>query len=138
MSECFAHGRYMGERCPKCMELGKRGQLTGHTERTNIPYRYTAKGRCRWCGVKVKKPRRTWCSEACAIEYRIRAWPATARGHVSRRDNGVCSLCGTDTKKLQHRARLIFSHAIGLRMSAPPPHPHGHLGKRETSRNGWR
>ncbi len=49
---------------------------------------------CRWCGGEVPKPRRTFCSPACADEWQIRSNPGYARQKVWERDHGVCSQCG--------------------------------------------
>lgn len=67
---------------PRCAELPKQ----------------KAKGLCRWCGKPVPRGSRTWCSDACVEQYKIRAWPGHARYRVEQRDNCVCGLCGLDLK----------------------------------------
>jgi 5-methylcytosine-specific restriction enzyme A len=63
---------------------------------------------CRWCETEVKPPRRTWCGNpSCLHEWRIRRDPGYARDAVEERDKGVCALCGTDTGKLERRARAL-------------------------------
>jgi ribosomal protein L37E len=62
------------------------------------------KGVCAWCGGELTGRRRSWCSDACVDEYRIRAWPGFARKKVFERDGGVCALCGFDTEAAQHYA----------------------------------
>lgn len=124
MGECFAHGRYFGDgTCPACAELVRKGVITGRTHRGAVPYRYTGKGLCRWCGTKVKPPRRSWCSDACVEDFRVRSWPATARAATARRDRGVCAMCGIDTEALEHRVRLMYKHAMAVwaNVSRPPP-----------------
>ena len=74
--------------------------------------RYTGKGpggrpRCRWCGVETPPHRRTWCSEACVEEFKIRAWPHHARLRVWERDHGICAECGFDGDQLR---RLKIAH----------------------------
>ena len=124
MGECFAHGRYMGGgMCPKCAELGAKGAISGRKER-GAQFRYTDKGRCRWCGKKVKKPRRTWCSQECVDKYRIRSDPGFVRSQVKKRDKGICALCGVDTLALGRELRDIESRANQA------------LGKRGEYRNG--
>ncbi len=49
---------------------------------------------CRWCGAPVAPPRRTFCSDACVHEWRIRSDPGYVRQLLSRRDHGVCATCG--------------------------------------------
>lgn len=64
------------------------------------PYRYQvdhdAEGRplCRWCHEPVPKGRRTFCSDGCVHEYRIRSDPGYVRHCVYQRDHGVCAECG--------------------------------------------
>lgn len=57
------------------------------------------KGECTWCGGVVPKPRRYWCSQQCVEAFTFRQ-PAKARSEVELRDQGVCALCGVDTKKI--------------------------------------
>lgn len=59
------------------------------------------KGRCRWCGGKLPKARRSWCSDECVGDYMIRANAATAAARVFERDRGVCALCGRDCERLR-------------------------------------
>lgn len=54
----------------------------------------TKTGTCRWCGGPVKPPRRTWCSDKCVHEARIRSDQGYARHCVLERDHGVCEICG--------------------------------------------
>lgn len=60
-------------------------------------------GYCTWCGRKVPKGKRYWCSQKCVDEYLVRKDPSYARRPVERRDKGVCSKCGTDTWRVQKR-----------------------------------
>lgn len=53
---------------------------------------------CRWCKVEVKPPRRTFCSDACVHEYKIRRDPGYVRMLVFERDKGICALCGANTE----------------------------------------
>jgi 5-methylcytosine-specific restriction protein A len=48
---------------------------------------------CRWCEGPVERPRLYWCSEACVLDYRMRAdWPFM-RDQIIERDK-VCQICG--------------------------------------------
>jgi len=62
-------------------------------------------GRCRYCGLPVVGRRRTFCSDACVHEWRLRAWPSYLRAAVFTRDAGICALCGLDTKELPEERR---------------------------------
>jgi 5-methylcytosine-specific restriction enzyme A len=52
---------------------------------------------CRWCGIEVPKGRRTFCSDWCVSEWRLRTDPGYLREQVFERDKGVCAHCGLDT-----------------------------------------
>ena len=53
---------------------------------------------CRWCRMEIlAKRRRTFCSEYCVHQWRLRSDPGYLRDQVFLRDKGVCGLCGTDT-----------------------------------------
>lgn len=52
---------------------------------------------CRWCHDPVGRGRRTFCSDDCMHEWRIRRDPGYVRSQVYRRDHGVCAICGLDT-----------------------------------------
>ena len=54
---------------------------------------------CRWCRNIVVPPRRTFCSDACVHEWKIRSSPWYVRREVKKRDKGICRLCGTNVIK---------------------------------------
>lgn len=56
---------------------------------------------CRWCSTEVKPPRRTFCSDECVSDYRLRSDPTYLRWRVEKRDHGICALCGIDTVRIQ-------------------------------------
>lgn len=65
---------------------------------------------CRWCKGVVSGRRRTFCSDACVHEWRLRSSPTYLRECVFERDRGVCAVCGTDTHALRQRIlRLPFA-----------------------------
>jgi 5-methylcytosine-specific restriction endonuclease McrA len=52
---------------------------------------------CRWCRGPITAPRRrTFCSDACVHEWRLRSSPPYVREQVWKRDSGICRLCGAD------------------------------------------
>jgi 5-methylcytosine-specific restriction endonuclease McrA len=75
---------------------------------------------CRWCG-KPKpwddKHRRTFCSDECVKEHKIRTQPDYAAELVLKRDNGVCCVCGLDTVALRRdlETRLLVAIAVNIR-----------------------
>lgn len=48
---------------------------------------------CRWCATEVTPPRKTFCSDGCVHEWKLRSQPPYARMHVWFRDRGVCAGC---------------------------------------------
>lgn len=65
---------------------------------------------CRWCKGAVSGRRRTFCSDACVHEWRLRSSTSYLRECIFGRDQGVCALCGTDTHRLRKRImRLPFA-----------------------------
>jgi len=70
---------------------------------------------CRWCQGEVAKGRRTFCSDTCVHQWKLRTNPAYLRDKVFERDKGVCAQCGKDTialrrdmRKLDYSARRHF------------------------------
>lgn len=49
---------------------------------------------CRWCRGPLPPARRRWCSDVCALAYRIEHhWPL-AREAALDRDGHTCTICG--------------------------------------------
>ncbi len=70
---------------------------------------------CRWCRTEVGKGRRSFCSDACVHDWKLRTNPGYLREKVFERDKGVCFACGVDTvalrrdmRKLDYAARRKF------------------------------
>jgi 5-methylcytosine-specific restriction endonuclease McrA len=54
---------------------------------------------CRWCRqVITAARRRTFCSDPCVHEWRLRSSPSYVREQVWARDAGVCRRCGFDVR----------------------------------------
>ena len=74
-------------------------------------------GQCTWCGGPVRHPRRTWCSDECVHEFRLRHdWPYV-RQLVRRRDAGVCADCGLPTIKVQRIIRWASADMVRIGVS---------------------
>lgn len=68
---------------------------------------------CRWCKGVVRGRRRTFCSDACVHEWRLRSSATYLRECVFERDHGVCALCGIDTHALRRKIfRLPFAERM--------------------------
>ncbi len=53
---------------------------------------------CRWCELEIlAKRRRTFCSDYCVHQWRLRTDPGYLRDQVFARDCGMCGGCGADT-----------------------------------------
>jgi len=53
---------------------------------------------CRWCDLEIlARRRRTFCSDYCVDQHRLRTDPAYLRERVFARDRGVCAVCKADT-----------------------------------------
>lgn len=61
---------------------------------------------CRRCAVEVPRDRRTFCSDACVHEWKMRSQAAYVREQVLRRDGGICAACGADTLPETIRAKM--------------------------------
>lgn len=81
---------------------------------------------CRWCGLEILPGRRrTFCSEWCVNEWRLRTQPGYLREKVFERDRGVCAVCGIDCeaewrrlKRLRGAARTRAFASWSLRAGA--------------------
>jgi 5-methylcytosine-specific restriction enzyme A len=62
---------------------------------------------CRWCRCETPPRRRTFCSDACVHEWKLRTDPGYLREKVLQRDAGVCAKCGIDTVSLRRDMRRL-------------------------------
>lgn len=70
---------------------------------------------CRWCQIEVPQGRRTFCSDFCVEEWRLRTDPSYLRDKTFERDRGVCALCETDTvAALRHLKRSRGTARVNL------------------------
>jgi 5-methylcytosine-specific restriction endonuclease McrA len=83
----------------------------GRAVKADLPIGENGKTLCRWCAIEVPAKRRTFCSEWCVHEWRLRTDPGYLRDQVFRRDKGVCALCRVDTVE----AHLQLKRARGER-----------------------
>ena len=71
------------------------------------------KGPCRWCKGAVAGRRRTFCSDGCVHEWRLRSSTSYLRKCVLERDRGICALCDIDTVKQRRSVmRLPFAQRM--------------------------
>ena len=103
---------------PSTRRSSKGGWVKAHA----LPTGQNGRALCRWCALEVPQRRRTFCSEYCVHEWRLRTDPAYLRDQVFARDCGICTACGVDTealrkqfRKLDYRARRQFLKEWGLK-----------------------
>jgi 5-methylcytosine-specific restriction enzyme A len=86
---------------------------SGYCDPRSLPRGPNGRCLCRQCGVEVKPPRITFCSNECVHEWKVRTNPGYVRQMVHRRDKGVCASCGVDCdaarRRLNELARAIQS-----------------------------
>jgi 5-methylcytosine-specific restriction protein A len=78
---------------------------------------------CRWCELEIlTKRRRTFCSDYCVHQWRLRTDPGYLRDRVFARDRGLCALCRADTlaiyaalKRARGAARAAGLSLYGLK-----------------------
>jgi 5-methylcytosine-specific restriction protein A len=78
---------------------------------------------CRWCDLEIMaKRRRTFCSDYCVHQWRLRTDPGYLRDQVFARDHGRCAACGIDTigaynalKRARGAARMAGLRLYGLK-----------------------
>ena len=78
---------------------------------------------CRWCDLEIlAKRRRTFCSDYCVHQWRLRTDPGYLRDQVFARDQGRCGGCGIDTvaayyalKRARGAARVAGLRLYGMK-----------------------
>jgi 5-methylcytosine-specific restriction protein A len=94
----------------------------GPADPATLPKGSAGRSLCRWCNLEVPAGRRTFCSDWCVEEWRLRSNPGYLREKTFERDRGVCALCGLDCvrefnrmRRLKGAARLRAFAEFGLR-----------------------
>ena len=72
-----------------------------HDRRSGLLTGPSGRPLCRWCQLEiVARRRRTFCSDFCVHQWRLRSDPGYLRDQVFARDRGVCALCAADTVRI--------------------------------------
>jgi 5-methylcytosine-specific restriction protein A len=70
----------------------------GRAHHAALPTGPNGRPLCRWCDLEILvRRRRTFCSEYCVHQWRLRTDPGYLREQVFARDRGLCALCRADT-----------------------------------------
>jgi 5-methylcytosine-specific restriction endonuclease McrA len=85
-----------------------RKQAGGWADPKQLPLGPGGRPLCRKCGSEIAKGsgRRTFCSEACVVEWKIRTQPEFAAEQVHARDKGICVTCARDCDALFRKIRV--------------------------------
>jgi len=85
-----------------------RKALGGWADPKALPLGPSGRPCCRRCGVEIVKGsgRRTFCSDSCVVEWKIRTQPDFAAEHVHARDKGIYRGCARDCDGLQRKIRV--------------------------------
>ncbi|MEI9981372.1 MAG: HNH endonuclease signature motif containing protein [Edaphobacter sp.] len=95
----------------------------GRATRASLPLGPNNPPLCRWCDLEIlAKRRRTFCSDYCVHQWRLRTDPGYLRDQVFARDRGICAVCHIDTvaawnalKRARGSARAAGLHLYGMR-----------------------
>src|SRR4029077_6820758 len=93
----------------------RRASKGGWVKTQTLPAGKNGRALFRRCALEVRARRRSFCSEYCVHEWRLRSDPGYLRDQVFARDGGICAACAMDTevlrkefRKLDYRARRQF------------------------------
>jgi 5-methylcytosine-specific restriction endonuclease McrA len=79
----------------------------GRIDQENLARGPNGRSLCRWCNLEVPAGRRTFCSDWCVEEWKLRSDPGHLRERTFERDKGFCAMCGLDcVAKFHHMRRL--------------------------------
>lgn len=76
-------------------------QERGWADVKDLPKGPNGRPLCRQCSKETEPPRKTFCSDECIHNWKIRSNGGYAREQVFVRDRGVCKSCGLDTEELK-------------------------------------
>ena len=77
----------------------------GWVDPKSLPKNVDGLNQCRWCSKSCIPPRKTFCSNNCVHEHRIRTNSRYMKDCVYKRDNAICACCKQDTKKIAREAK---------------------------------
>ena len=112
----------MTETSTNATEHPARKREGGYLPKAKIERSESGKALCRWCRTETPPRRRTFCSDVCVHEWKLRTNPGYLRECVQARDKGVCAQCTIDTiavrkdmRRLDYAARRKFLKDWGLK-----------------------
>jgi hypothetical protein len=93
--------------CKIIKNIPPRVRKGGWVNPVTLPRNSDGRPQCRFCSKSVMPPRRTFCSDECVHQHRIRTNTKYMRTCVYNRDNGICAECKQDTKKIARDAKKL-------------------------------
>lgn len=111
------------------MTTNRTNPQAGWADLDKLPRGPNGRRLCRYCQQEVPGGRRTFCSDPCVLEWRIRTDPGFARLKVKERDHGICACCKLDTERYREETRRALGWSgFQEAMKARGFHdPYGHL-----------
>lgn len=96
-----------------------RNQAGGWADPQQLPRSPSGRPLCRRCSAEIARGsgRRTFCSELCVTEWKIRTQPEFAAEQVHARDRGVCATCARDCDALFRKVRVVKRSERARRMA---------------------
>lgn len=91
----------------------------GWAKRASLPLGPNNLPLCRWCELEIlARRRRTFCSDYCVHQWKLRTDPRYLREQVLLRDRGICAECGIDAVAAWNalRGSRGAARAAGLRL----------------------
>lgn len=93
------------------MSTNRYKQDAGFVNVKKLPTGPNGRALCRRCQTEVPKGRKTFCSEDCVHEWRLRTSASYLRSVTFNRDKGICAMCGLDCVALEDQWRKLTHEA---------------------------
>lgn len=91
-------------------------------DKSKLKFSKNGRPLCRYCEKEVQPPKRTFCSQQCVHEWKLRKSSSYVRAFVFKRDKGVCAICGCNAHELRkqgHRMKLEDYKAFAKSLKMP-------------------
>lgn len=93
------------------MSTRRYAQDAGFVDVRRLPKGPNGRALCRRCQTEVPKGRRTFCSDKCVHQHKLRTSSSYLRHCVFMRDKGVCCICRRDTERIKRVFERLISKA---------------------------
>lgn len=90
----------------------KRVGARGWVETGKLPRGPGGRALCRRCNQEVPKGRRSFCSETCVVEWKVRSDPGYVRKALAKRDKGICAICEADCRELARELAALQDYGV--------------------------